>query len=295
MSQASPVRDTFTTSLRRVAETDAHEGPVYTAEHALYFTTTGGAVKRLGLASGEVSEVTSGVTRANGMALGLDGRLVVCEQGSMTEPARISCVDRATGEIEVLADACRGSRLNSPNDVVVRIDGSIWFTDPSYGFLQGFRPPPEGGDHVYRRDGRTGEVEVVADSFDKPNGIALSPDHRVLYVTDSGANQEEGSFYADRPHHVKAFDIEDGRRLVNQRVLCVVSPGFPDGIKCDSQGRVYVSFAGGVQIYGPAGRRAGEIELPAAVNFTFGGPARDVLYITTDDAVWAAVPNARGA
>ena len=179
--------------------------------------------------------------------------------------------------------------LNSPNDVVVKSDGSVWFTDPSYGHLQDFRPEPQIGDYVYQLDPVAGLLAVVADSFDKPNGLAFSPDETILYVGDSGANQEPGSYYPGRPHHIKAFDVIDGRRLAGERLFCVTTPGFPDGIKVDAEGRVYASSFGGVQVFSPDGDLLGEIALPGAVNFTFGGPDRNVLFITTDDAVWAAV------
>jgi gluconolactonase len=289
--QAEPVR---------VVETNAHEGPVYVpAEHALYFTTlpqAGGErpvvdIKRVALATGEVSLIRHDAGAANGMALAPDGRLVVCEQ----DPAAITLVDPATGRAETLVDSWRGLRLNSPNDVVVKSDGTIWFTDPSYGHLQGFRPEPEVGDYVYRYEPATGRLSVVADSFDKPNGIAFSPDESTLYVTDSGANQEPGSYYVDRPHHVVAFDVLDGRRLGPGRLFAVTSPGFPDGLKVDSDGRVYTSAASGVLIFDPNGELIDEIELPGAVNFAFGGPDRDVLYVTTDDAVRAVQLDVRGA
>jgi gluconolactonase len=228
---------------------------------------------------------------ANGMALALDGRLVVCEQ----DPAAIALVDPASGESETLVDSWGGLRLNSPNDVVVKGDGSVWFTDPSYGYLQGFRPAPEVGDYVYRYDPDGERLTVVADSFDKPNGLAFSPNESVLYVTDSGANQEPGSYHVDRPHHIVAFDVLDGRHLGPGRLFAVTTPGFPDGLKVDSAGRVYASAFSGVQIFSSAGDPIGEIELPGAVNFAFGGPDRDVLYVTTDDAVWAVQLDARGA
>ena len=283
----------------RVAATNAHEGPVYIArEDALYFTTLPEPaerprvdIKRLALDSGEISVVRADANVANGMALAPDGRLVVCEQ----DPAAIALVDPATGESETLVDSWGGLRLNSPNDVVVKNDGSVWFTDPSYGYLQGFRPKPEVGDYVYRYDPGSGRLSVVADSFDKPNGLAFSPDESVLYVTDSGANQEPGSYYVDRPHHIIAFDVLNGRHLGPGRLFAVTTPGFPDGLKVDWAGRVYASAFSGVQIFGPAGDPIAEIELPGAVNFAFGGPDRDVLYVTTDDAVWAVQLDARGA
>jgi uncharacterized protein GlcG (DUF336 family) len=165
----------------------------------------------------------------NGMTLGHDGCLVVCEQGTRSERARISRVDPRTGRVETLVDGWGGLRLNSPNDVVVRRDGTIWFTDPSYGYRQGFRPEPRAGDYVYRFDPGSGRLSVVADSFDKPNGLAFSPDERTLYVTDSGANQEPGSYHVGRPHHVVAFDVLDGRHLGPGRLFAVTTPGFPDG------------------------------------------------------------------
>jgi gluconolactonase len=136
---------------------------------------------------------------------------------------------------------------------------------------------------------------VVADGFDKPNGIAFSPDGATLYVTDSGANQAAGSFHPERPHHVLAFDVvAEGRRLGARRLLAVTAPGFPDGLKCDADGRVYVSATSGVLVLSPEGDLLGEILLPGAVNFAFGGPGGHVLFVTTDTAVWAAVLDATG-
>jgi gluconolactonase len=280
-----------TDTLALVAETDAHEGPVYAAEEgALYFTSLPSAghsaIRRLDLATREVTTVVPDANGANGMTLDRDGRLIVCEQGSLETAARITRRDRASGAAETLVESWHGRRLNSPNDVVVADDGAIWFTDPSYGHLQGFRPQPDVGDFVYRHDPSTGELTVVADGFDKPNGLAFSPAGDVLYVTDSGANQAPGSFHSGRPHHVKAFDVIGGRRLAGERLFAVTAPGFPDGIKVDEVGRVYVSAASGVLVYSPDGDRLGEIPVPGAVNFAWGDSHR--LYITTDTAVWAA-------
>jgi gluconolactonase len=292
--------------LRRLAEVDAHEGPVYCAdEDALYFTsvprpgpdhTPAVQIKRLELERpDEAAVVVADANGANGMTSDPDGRLIVCEQGSRWQPARISRFDRVTGERLTLVDEWQALRLNSPNDVVVSGDGSVWFTDPSYGYLQGFKGAPELGDYVYRHDPATGGTDVVADGFDKPNGIALSPDGRVLYVTDSGANQEPGSYHPGRPHHIKAFDVIGGRRLTGERLFAVVSPGFPDGLKVDRDGRVYASSFTGVQVFDPCGDRLGAIRVPGAVNFCFGGAGGDVLLITTDSAVWAAALAAKGA
>ena len=294
--------------LELVAETDAHEGPVYIpGQDALYFTTLPrpgnipapgtpqAVIKRLALNGlsfpvdeSRLSALPADVHMPNGMTFGHDGHLVVCEQGTRSEHAQISRVDPVTGQVTGLVDGWGGLRLNSPNDVVVRHDGTIWFTDPSYGYLQGFRPEPQIGDYVYRYDPVSGRLAVVGDGFDKPNGLAFSPDEQTLYITDSGANQEPGSYHVQRPHHLVAFDVRGGH-LGPARLFAVTTPGFPDGIKVDLAGRVYTSSFSGVQVFSPAGDLIGQIRLPGTVNLTFGGPMGDVLFITTDTAVWAAV------
>jgi gluconolactonase len=268
-----------------VATTDAHEGPVYVAgEEAVYFTTVAGAIKRLSLADASVSVVVADANRPNGMTLDHDGTLLVCEQGTSTAPARISRLDRRTGRRTTVVDGWHGLPLNSPNDVVVRTDGSIWFTDPSYGHLQGFRPPPQVADRVYRYDPGSDAIAVVANGFDKPNGLAFSPDESVLYVADNGW-----------PHHLKAFDVVEGHRLAGERVVAGLPPGHPDGVVVDAGGRIYASSPSGVTILAPTGARVGAIELPGAVNFTFGGPGGNVLFITADTTVFAAVLDTKGA
>jgi gluconolactonase len=295
--------------LVKVVAIDAHEGPVYIPEEdVLYFTTLpqpaniplpgsrSVAIKRLALngdqfpvSADNITVVREPANMANGMALDREGKLVICEQGTRIEHARISRMDPKTSAIETIVESWRGLRFNSPNDVVVKSDGTIWFTDPCYGFLQGFRPEPVVGDYIYRYDPQTGQVSVVADSFVKPNGLVFSPDESVLYVTDSGANQEAGSYYINKPHHIIAFDVLEGRHLVNQRLFAVITPGFPDGIKIDARGNVYASSFRGVQVFNPLGDLIGEINLPGAVNFTFGGSGHNILFIMADDAIWAAV------
>ena len=284
-----------TPRLERAVATDAHEGPVYVpGEDALYFTTVPRrptadadplvAVKRLALDGqrfplepDRVSLVRSDANGANGMALDRDGALVVCEQGTRSRPAAI------TRGGHTLVDAFEGRPLNSPNDVVVKSDRSIWFTDPSYGYRQGFRPEPAMGDHVYRYDPGSGRLTLVADGFDKPNGLCFAPDERVLYVADNGG-----------PHALLAFDMREEARIANRRVLHESTPAHPDGLKTDSAGRIYATCAGGVHVLAASGRLIGEIELPGAVNLCFGGPGRNTLFITTDDAIWAAVLETRG-
>jgi gluconolactonase len=269
----------FPARLEHLVDVDAHEGPVYVpGEDALYFTSVPRPgprvdIKRLDLGSLTVSVVRPDAAAANGMTLG-HGRLIVCEQIG----GAIAAVDRTSGERELLVEG-----FNSPNDVVVKRDGTIWFTDPSYGWLQGFRPRPLLRDAVWRYDPRMGGAIAVADSFDKPNGLCFSPDERTLYVADNG-----------EPHHLKTFDVLDGGRLDRERVIHVSSPEHPDGLKADSAGRLYATFAGGVEILGPDGSPIGAIDVPGAVNFCFGGPERDVLFITADTAIYAAHLEAKG-
>jgi gluconolactonase len=264
----------------KVADLDAHEGPVYVAdEDALYFTSVPRPevdIKRLSLRTGRVTVVRADANKANGMALAPDGRLLVCEQGTFTTAARISLVDRATGATETLVDAWNGAPLSSPNDVVVKGDGTVWFTDPSYGFLQGFRPAPALADAVYRHDPRTGHTTLVADGFDKPNGLAFSPDERVLYVGDSG----------EAAHRIEAFDVAADGSLTDRRPFAVIDRGYPDGIEVDGAGRVYSAGPAGIHVFDPAGDPVGEIDLPGAVHLAFAGSDR--IYVTADTAVWAA-------
>jgi gluconolactonase len=285
-----------------VVEVAAHEGPVYVrAEDALYFTTVPRRpgrsdmpqvdVARIALdgarfpvSSASVTTIRRAANVANGMTLDGEGRLVVCEQGTMRVPARISRLDLRTGGSETLVEHHGGQPLNSPNDVVVNADGTVWFTDPSYGHLQGFRPPPRVPDAVYRYDPTSGELEVAAVGFDKPNGLAFSPDERVLYVGDNGA-----------PHHLLAFAVRGDGSLGRRRVIARSAGEHPDGLKVDSEGRIYASAPTGIRVHAPGGRLIGEIAVPGAVNFAFGGRDRNVLFITADTAVWAVTLAARGA
>lgn len=303
-------RQVLGADFRRAAliETNAHEGPVYVkAEHALYFTTVPEpgpkniAIKRLQLTgdgfpfeAGTLETVQFPSNMGNGMTLDRDGRLLICEQGTLDAPARIGRMDLKSRAVETVVDDWRGLRFNSPNDVVVKSDRTVWFTDPNYGQIQGFKGAPEVGAYVYRHDPATGETTVVADNFDKPNGLAFSPSESVLYITDTGANQAPGTYFVDRPHHVRAFDVHDGRHLRNERLFAVVSPGVPDGIKLDVQGRVYTSSATGVQVFTPDGDLLGEIAAPDVANFTFGGPDNDVLFILCDTVIWHAMLDVTG-
>lgn len=218
---------------------------------------------------------------SNGQTRDRQGRLVTCEHGlrrvTRTEP---------DGTITVLADSYQGKRLNSPNDVVVRSDGSIWFTDPTYGILsdyEGYRATPEQPVRgVYRVDGATGAITCLVDDFCQPNGLAFSPDEATLYIADSGASHD-----GTKPRHIRAFDVAGGR-LTHDRVFALIDAGIPDGIRTDMAGNLWSSAADGVHCFAPDGRRLGKVLVPEAVaNLTFGGPRRNRLFITATASLYA--------
>ena len=226
---------------------------------------------------------------ANGNTRDREGRLVSCEHGSRrvtrTEP---------DGAITVIADGYRGKALNSPNDVVVKSDGTVWFTDPSYGinsYYQGGKAEMEqDGCYVFRVDPATGGIDVVADDFAMPNGLAFSPDEKILYIADSGVSHDP-----DGPHHIRAFDAGDDGALGNGRVFAVIDPGLPDGFCLDAEGNVWTSAADGVHCYAPDGTLLGKIKVPEVVaNLTFGGPRRDRLFIAATTSLYSIFVSATG-
>ena len=228
---------------------------------------------------------------SNGNTLDREGRMVTCEHGRR-------CVSRTghDGRVEILVDRYRGGRLNSPNDVVVKSDGTIWFTDPDYGILsdrEGYQAPSEQGGRcrVYCFDPATAELRVVDDSFAKPNGLAFSPDERRLYVTDTSA-----SHAPDGHHHLRCFDVGPGNTLADGRVFAVVEPGLPDGFRVDAQGWLYVSAEDGIQVYDPAGSLLGKILVPERTgNCVFGGTRRDTLYIAASTSLYRIRLDTHGA
>jgi gluconolactonase len=233
----------------------------------------------------------------NGHIRDHDGHLVSCEHGGRRIIRRL-----ADGTVEVIADNYQGKRLNSPNDLVMSSDGAIWFTDPPYGILsdvEGYKSDSElGANYVFRIDPDTGDLAIVADDFDKPNGLAFSPDETILYIADSGAimGASEPGFNADAPHHIRAFDVVDGRRLTNSRLFVDIEPGVPDGLRVDMAGFVWTSAADGVHCYSPGGDLYGKVLLPEVVaNLTFGGPDGTTLFIAATSSIYAVATTRRGA
>lgn len=220
---------------------------------------------------------------SNGNALDLEGRLVTCEHGRRG----ISRTEK-NGEVKVLVDRFDGDhRLNSPNDVVVKSDGTIWFTDPPYGILsnrEGYAAQSQiVGAWVYRFDPRSQDLEVAAYDVQRPNGLAFSPDETVLYVADMSIVE----FPTKGFRHLRAYDVVNGKNLVGGRMIAEVSPGIPDGFRVDQEGRIFCSSEEGIQVLRPDGTRIGTILVPEKVsNCTFGGEENDTLFITATSSVY---------
>lgn len=228
---------------------------------------------------------------ADGQTADLEGRLLTAE----TTGRRIS-ITYPDGKVETLAGFFDGKPLNSPNDVVVKSDSTVWFTDPNYGCLQ-FPQTCYLPNNVYRYDPKDKQLTPVIKDLKMPNGIAFSPDEKILYVIDSGAIQAPHTYYEDYPHAIYAYNVsEDGKSVSNQRLFATVSPGFPDGMRLDIQGNIYVGALDGIHVYDPAGKMIGKILLPKqTANLTFGGKDNNILFICSSNSLWAIKLNTKGA
>ena len=227
---------------------------------------------------------------ANGHTRDRQGRLVSCEHGTR----RVTRTGH-DGAISVIAEGYRGKRLNSPNDVVVKSDGSIWFTDPAFGILghyEGYPATPELPTNVYRVDPATGEIAAVIEGIVNPNGLAFSPDEKILYVVDCGSS----------PRSIRAHDVDVTGRVVGKgRVLIDAGPGTPDGFRCDVDGNLWCGWGmgseelDGVRVFSPAGEPIGHIHLPErCANVCFGGLKRNRLFMAASQSVYALYVNTQG-
>jgi gluconolactonase len=238
---------------------------------------------------------TVGVFRApagytNGHTVDREGRLVSCEHGAR----RVTRTEH-DGSITVIADRFEGKRLNSPNDVVVASDGSVWFTDPTYGIdsdYEGYRVESEiGASNVYRVDPQTGACAVAADDFVRPNGLAFSPDERRLYVSDTGMTH-----VPDGPRHIRAFDVGPGGALSGGEIFATCTEGMFDGFRFDEEGRLWVGAGDGVHCYDGDGTLLGKVRVPETVaNVAFGGPRRNRLFICATTSLYAVLLPFAGA
>jgi gluconolactonase len=261
------------------------EGPVYfpAGRYLLFSDIPNDRVLRFDETTGAVGVFRAPAGYTNGHTVDRQGRLVSCEHGTR----RVTRTEH-DGSISVLADRYDGRRLNSPNDVVERADGSIWFTDPSYGIdsdYEGHKAASEiGACHVYRVVPDTGEVGIVADDFLRPNGLAFSLDERQLYIVDT------------RNKHIRRFDVTEEATLSGGQVFATCDAGTFDGIRLDDAGRIWAAAHDGVHCFDPDGTLIGKLHLPEIVsNLTFGGPKRNDLFITASSSLYALRLNVTGA
>jgi gluconolactonase len=228
----------------------------------------------------------------NGNTLDREGRVLHCCHG-----ARAVLRTEPDGTLITVVDRYEGKRLNSPNDAVVASDGAIWFTDPPYGIVfpeEGHPGESEiGANLVYRLDPATGELDVVIEDMEAPNGLAFSPDETTLYVADTGEtlpDRQEGA------HHIRAWDVREGRRLSGGEVFAEIRPGVPDGLRVDEHGNVWTSSGDGVRVLSPAGSELAHVPVPEVVaNCCFGGPDGRTLFITASTSLYAIEVAVRGA
>jgi gluconolactonase len=233
---------------------------------------------------GSVSVFRQPSNNSNGNTVDREGRLVTAEH-----LARRVTRTEHDGSITVIADRHRGKRFNSPNDVVVKSDGTVWFTDPPYGILAdyegGTAESEIGNNNVYRADPQSGSVEIVADDFDKPNGLAFSPDEKFLYVADTGVSHR-----SDGPKHIRRFEVKaDGTSLGKSAVFADCTAGLFDGFRLDRQARIWTSAGDGVHCYDPDGTLIGKIKIPELVsNVAFGGARLNRLFICGTTSLYSA-------
>lgn len=275
------------------------EGPVYVpaARHLVFSDIPNDRTLRWDERTGQVLPFEQPARNQNGHTLDIEGRVVSCEHRSRSV-TRIG----HDGRTEVLAERYRGQRLNSPNDVVVASDGSIWFTDPTYGIdsdYEGDAAPSEiGASNVYRLV-PGGEPEAVVTDMVQPNGLAFSPDEGVLYVADTGASHQG---YEACPPIIRALPMEAGPDgsarpdSAGAKVVATCDVGAFDGFRVDAAGHIWTSAGDGVRCYHPDGDLLGRIRIPEVVaNVEFGGLKRNRLYICATTSLYALYVNARAA
>jgi gluconolactonase len=261
------------------------EGPAYfpAGRYLVFSDIPNDRMLRWDETTGTVGVFRQPAQFTNGHTVDRMGRLVSCEHGGR----RVTRTEH-DGSVTVLADRYRGHRLNSPNDVVERADGSVWFTDPAYGIdsdYEGHRAESEiGACHVYRADPASGQLEVAAGDFNRPNGLAFTPDERQLYISDS----EE--------RHIRRFTVTGAGGLAGGEVFARCEAGTFDGLRLDSDGRVWAAAADGVHCFHPDGTLLGKLRVPETVaNLAFGGPRRNQLFLCATTSVYSLRLTVTGA
>ena len=267
------------------------EGPVWFADmQCLLFSDIPNNRIMRWTASGGVSVFRQPSRFANGHTRDREGRLIGCLHGG-----RALVRTELDGSITTLADRFEGKRLNSPNDVVVKSDGTIWFSDPTYGITRDYEGEKQASElrpNLYRFDPRDGRLDIVADDFDGPNGLCFSPDEKLLYAVESGT-----PFTSERKQYIRVFDVsDDGARLCNVRIFHKAEPGMADGIRCDEDGNIWSSAGDGVHCIAPDGTLLGRIKVPCTVsNLCFGDRHYSRLFLCASQTLYAIWINRRGA
>ncbi len=258
------------------------EGPVYLPDDdsVIWSDVSGNRLLRWSVQDG-TQIIRDPSDYQNGNCLDQEGRLVSCSHGQRAIIRR-----EYTGDWRVLVDRYQGNRLNSPNDLVVKSDGTIWFTDPPFGLTQpgeGHAEPQEQpGSFVFRFNPSTGKIHAVIKEMERPNGLAFSPDEKTLYVSDtSQVNYSQGH------HYVRAYDLIGETQVTNGRVFAVIEPGQPDGFKVDLQGNLFISSADSIQVFAPDGTCLGKLLVPEVCsNLAFGGQKGQRLFITAGHSLY---------
>jgi gluconolactonase len=276
------------------------EGPVYfpAGRYVLFSDIPNNRIMRFSEDDGHLSVYRQPSMNSNGNTIDREGRLITCEHAGR----RVTRTE-LDGSITIIADKYNGKKLNSPNDAIVTSDGAIWFTDPVYGiggYYEGVKADPEQEKHnVYRVDPKSGDVKVVVDDFVEPNGIALSPDEKKLYVIDTGFTDGP-----ENPSHIRVFDLDvAGGKVSNSKVFAEMpKPSITDGMRVDTAGRVWCSVGwgdpkeDGVRCYNADGTLIGKIHIPETVaNLCFGGQQRNRLYICGSTSLYAVYTSVQGA
>lgn len=266
------------------------EGPVYFSEgdYLLFSDIPNNRMMRWHDQEG-MSVFREPANYTNGHYRDLEGRLISCEHGGR----RVSRTEK-DGSLSVLVNNYKGKKLNSPNDVVVKSDGSIWFTDPPYGILsnhEGYQANSELGHcYVFRYDPKSNDLSVVASDRDKPNGLAFNLDESKLYVSDTGQSHKEDGW-----HHIFAYDVIDGHKLGSSSVFAEVNPGLSDGFRLDKNGYIFTSSKDSIQVFSPEAELLGKLFVPEpSANCTFGGPEKNRLFITATSSLYSIYLNTQG-
>lgn len=268
------------------------EGPAWfpAGRYLIWSDIPNNRIMRWDETDNNVSIFRQPANNTNGNTVDNQGRLISCEH----KTRRITRTEH-NGTIKIIANTINKKKLNSPNDVVVKSDGSIWFTDPNYGIISDYEGDVAKQEikkcNVYRIDPKTKKITEVAGEYHKPNGLAFSPDEKYLYVADTG-----GTHKTNGPRHIKKHAVtKNGTKISKGKIFAKCTNGFFDGFRCDKNGRIWTSAEDGVHCINPNGKLIGKIKIPEIVsNLCFGGPKLNRLFITATTSLYAVYLNVSG-